>query len=938
MATFPFREIDSKWQKHWKSEGTFRHLSPDTTQKKKYFVMDMFPYPSGSGLHVGHPLGYIATDIIAKFKLLKGFNVLHPMGFDSFGLPAENYAIETGTHPAITTEKNIARYKEQLEMLGLGYDDLSELKTSEPEYYTWTQWIFLKLFEAWYDQSKDKARPISELTEYFKQQGTLNLQAARSEELQFTAEEWNSYSEAEQQKILLNYRLAYISYTPVNWCPALGTVLANEEVKDGLSERGGHPVIRTPMRQWSLRITAYADRLLEGLNHLDWSDALKEMQRNWIGKSAGLEIRFPFESRTGGLDIFTTRPDTIFGVSFLSIAPEHELAEEILTAEYKTAGLEYIEKSKSRSERERMADTRQVSGVFTGTYVKHPFTQEKIPVWIADYVLAGYGTGAVMAVPAHDDRDFLFATHFNLPKKQVIQAPENFDIAQAAWSEKNGLVQNSDFLNGLEVKAAIEAAINEAEKRGLGHRKINYRFRDAIFSRQRYWGEPIPIIFKNDIPYPVAESDLPVKLPEVTSYKPTGTGESPLAAIQDWVNLPDGSRRETNTMPGWAGSSWYFLRYFDARNQERFSDSEKEKYWMNVDLYIGGTEHAVGHLLYSRFWTKVLFDLGYIHAEEPFRKLVNQGMILGYRYFLEADAEKKIVFSGTGHEKTVGKNLIKLDVHQQFIQENNLIKTDDLHSILIKNNLETAAWKWAENIKETAETGFYTDKMSKSIGNVVNPDEMCRQYGADTFRMYEMFLGPLEQFKPWNTQGISGVHNFLRKYWNCIHTENNELNLTDSEGTKEEQRILHTLIKKVEEDIEKLSFNTSVPAFMVFTNEMIRLNCKSRKIWETATICLAPFAPHIAEEIWHQLGHTDSIFKASFPEFNPSLLELDEITYPVQINGKTSSLHLTYPAGLDKSTLEQNVLQDEKLPEILKGREIKKLIVVPGRIINIVLG
>lgn len=933
MAQFPFPDKDQYWQQQWKQKGTFRHIATDTSSKPKFYVMDMFPYPSGSGLHVGHPLGYIATDIVAKYKKLKGFNVLHPMGFDSFGLPAENYAIETGTHPAITTERNITRYLEQLQMLGLGHDDTATFRTSDPEYYRWTQWIFLQLFGSWYNRATQKAEKIENLIQHFEQKGTEGLQAAGSEVLSFSSDEWKAMDEEAQQKVLLNYRLAYISYTPVNWCPALGTVLANEEVKDGVSERGGHPVVRMPMRQWSLRITAYAERLLDGLIQVDWSDALKEMQRNWIGKSTGLEISFPFENRPGGLDIFTTRPDTLFGVSFLSVAPEHELATDLLTPEQKAEGMAYIEKSKSRSERDRMADTQHVSGVFSGSYALHPFTGKKVPIWIADYVLAGYGTGAVMAVPAHDDRDFKFATTFGLERPQVIQPKIEHDFHKAAWTDKSGAVVDSDFLNGLEVPDAIERAISEAETKGLGHRKVNYRFRDAIFSRQRYWGEPIPIVFKHDIPYPLSVSELPLRLPDVASYKPAGTGESPLAAIEDWVNLPDGSRRETNTMPGWAGSSWYFLRYFDAHNSEHFCDPRKAAYWMNVDLYIGGTEHAVGHLLYARFWTKVLFDLGYISKDEPFQKLVNQGMILGYRYFLEANMEQKVVYSGTGNQ---AQNL-KLEVHASKVNEDKKVERTELEAILLKNQIDPAGWKWFDTATTPADTGFYTDKMSKSIGNVVNPDDMCAQYGADTFRMYEMFLGPLEQYKPWNTNGITGVHSFLKKIWNLLHTDDNNLSVSDAEPTKEELRLLHGLIRKVEEDIEKLSFNTSVPAFMIFTNEMQRLKCNKRAIWLPAIICLSSYAPHISEELWHALGNKDSVFEATFPAWDPAMLEVDEVHYPIQINGKTSNVTLTFPAGLDKSALETAVMAHPDFDALLKGRKLIKLVAVPGRIVNLVV-
>jgi leucyl-tRNA synthetase len=938
MASYPFQEIETKWQKYWKEEGTFRHVSPEISTDPKYYVLDMFPYPSGAGLHVGHPLGYIATDILAKYYKLKGYNVLHPMGFDSFGLPAENYAIETGTHPSITTEKNIQRYKEQLEMLGLGYDDKAEIRTSDPSYYKWTQWIFLELFDCWYDYKLQRAKRIDELIFHLSKNGTENLFAVTSIQDSIKADDWNSMSEPEQQKYLLNFRLAYLSFTPVNWCPALGTVLSNEEVKDGVSERGGHPVIRVPMRQWSLRITAYADRLLAGLDTVDWPEPLKEMQRNWIGKSEGLELAFEVEGFNHGIEIFTTRPDTLFGVCFLSLAPEHPLALEISAIEHKKSVEAYIEKALSRSERDRISDTKELTGVFTGVYAIHPLNGNRIPIWVADYVLAGYGTGAVMGVPAHDDRDFVFAKKNSLNLKIVIEPIKPHDFNKGAWVLKEGLIIDSDFLNGLSVEIGIQKVIQTVEEKGLGQRKINFRFRDAIFSRQRYWGEPIPIMYKDGIPYAVSKSDLPVTLPEVISYKPTGNGDSPLAGIIDWVNLPNGYQRETNTMPGWAGSSWYFLRYPDSSNNHFFCTNANEKYWMNVDFYLGGAEHAVGHLLYARFWTKFLYDLNHITHQEPFQRLFNQGMILGYRYFLEVDIERKIAFNKPGNEIKIPKNNYKkLEVKQEFINDKGFFIKENLNLLLERNNLESLEWKWEDSNTFEVELGLYTDKMSKSLGNVVNPDDMCKTYGADTFRMYEMFLGPLDQPKPWNTNGISGVHSFLKRWWNLMVDESGKLLLTDEIVTNEENRFLHQLIKKVTDDIEKLSFNTTVSAFMIFVNKMNESKCCKRLIMLPAVICLAPFAPHFAEEIWMKAGNTRSVFLEKFPIYDDNFLVSNTFEYPIQINGKTSNLRLSFDINKNKDEIGQEVIKNEGVNLLLKGKRLLKLIVVPGRIINLVI-
>ena len=856
MADYKHREIEKHWREDWASKEIYK--ATEDTSKPKYYVLDMFPYPSGAGLHVGHPLGYIASDIVARYKRLNGFNVLHPMGFDAFGLPAEQYAIQTGQHPADTTRENIIRYKEQLNNIGFSFDWSREVQTSDPKFYKWTQWIFTQLFNHWYDKEAKKARPISELTALFEAEGNTKVNAANNETTTFTADEWKLMNEQEQQGILLNYRLTYIAEATVNWCEALGTVLANDEVKDGVSERGGYPVVQRKMKQWFLRITAYADRLLEGLDRIDWTDALKEMQRNWIGKSEGSSIKFTIENTGDCIEVFSTRPDTIYGATFMVLAPEHELVEKITHPEFKAGVDAYIEKTKNRSERERMME-KEISGVPTGAFAINPFTHEEIPIWIADYVLAGYGTGAVMAVPAHDSRDFAFAKHFGLPIRQVVSADGKEQELEESYDAKEGILINSDDFNGLAVKKAIKAAIYAIEKRGIGEGKTNFRLRDAGFSRQRYWGEPFPIIYKQGLPYVVDESELPVELPKVTSYKPTGTGDGPLAALTDWVNTPDGER-ETNTMPGYAGSSWYFLRYMDPHNEKEFAAKEKIDYWQNVDLYIGGSEHATGHLLYARFWNKFLFDLGLIAKDEPFEKLINQGMILG---------------------------------------ENN-------------------------------------EKMSKSKGNVVNPDDIIEQYGADTLRLYEMFLGPLEQSKPWDTNGIEGVYRFIGKLWRLFHSHNGEFYLSDEEPTKEEYKSLHKTIKKAQEDIENFSFNTSVSSFMICVNELSTQKCFKRKVLQDLLIILSPYIPHVTEELWHKAGNTTSIVNASFPQYKEEYLVENSHKYPVSINGKTRTT-IELALDLTKEDIEKAVMQDEVVQKWIEGKTPKKVIVVPGRIVNLVL-
>lgn len=950
------KEIDAKWQQFWKENQTFKSEQPTAnSQKPKYYVLDMFPYPSGAGLHVGHPLGYIASDIFARYKRHQGFNVLHPVGYDSFGLPAEQYAIQTGQHPAITTEENINRYEEQLRKIGFSFDWDRELRTSTPEYYKWTQWIFIQLFHSWYNNDTDKAEEISLLISHFENQGTENLNAVQTEEFSFTSEEWKNFSEEKKQEILLNYRLAFRAETTVNWCPALGTVLANDEVKDGKSERGGYPVYQKKMMQWSMRITAYSERLLQGLDNLDWSEAVKDSQRNWIGKSVGAEVEFKvqnsmlkvensdsqnFEPQILNLEpirVFTTRPDTIFGVSFLTLAPEHELVLKIVSDEQKQAVLDYIEATSKRSERDRMADTKTISGVFTGAYAMHPFTGEAIPIWIGDYVLAGYGTGAVMAVPCGDDRDFAFAKHFDLPIKNIFDQ----DISERAFTEKeNFKLENSDFLNGLNYKEATEKIVLALEERGIGKKQITYRQRDAIFSRQRYWGEPVPVYYKNGLPYTLPISTLPLELPEVDKYLPTEDGDPPLGRAKNYawneaeqkivsIDLIDNEQvfaLELSTMPGWAGSSWYFLRYMDNKNEGEFVSRENADYWGQVDLYIGGSEHATGHLLYARFWNLFLYDRDLISHKEPFQKMINQGMILGMSAF---------VFRVNGTNKIVSKNLAKdYDTQKIPVDISFIIGNDELDLEGLRN--------WRSEFKDAEfilENGKYivereVEKMSKSKYNVVNPDDICEEYGADCLRLYEMFLGPLEQSKPWNTQGLSGVYGFLKKFYN-LYFEGDTFNVSDEEPTKEEYKILHTLIKKVVYDIEHFSFNTSVSSFMIAVNDLQKIKCNKRAILEPLAVVISPYAPHICEELWSLLGHSETIEYVQFPIFEEKYLVEDSKEYPVSFNGKVR-FKIELPLSLSNEEVEKIVLEDERIIAQLAGNQPKKIIVVKGKIINIV--
>lgn len=919
---YSFKTIENKWRSYWDENKTFKANS--SSDKPKYYVLDMFPYPSGAGLHVGHPLGYIASDIMARVQRLRGYNVLHPMGFDAFGLPAEQYAISTGKHPAVTTKENTDRYIAQLKNIGFSFDWDRLINTSDPNYYKWTQWIFLKLFNSWYDTEINRARPIDELVAIFENDGS-EIQAYHDEHASFTAEEWQQMSEQEKSDILMKYRLAYQSYAYVNWCEALGTVLANDEVKDGLSERGGHPVERKQMRQWFLRITAYADRLLNDLDSLEWSDSLKEMQRNWIGKSVGATVFFELENG-GKLEIFTTRPDTIFGVSFMVLAPESELVNTLTTPEQKSEVEKYVQWAKNRSERERQADVKNVTGVFTGSYAIHPFTGAKVPVWIGDYVLAGYGTGAVMAVPAHDARDFRFAKQFGLPTPRVIVEKEGDSLELTeAYEAKEGILVQSEFLNGLTVKEAIAKAVSEIENKGIGCKKENFRLRDANFSRQRYWGEPFPIYYKNGIPTAMPESELPLLLPEIDDFKPTGRPESPLAKLNDWKY--DGYPLETDTMPGFAGSSWYFLRYMDPENNQAFASTDALKYWKDVDLYVGGTEHAVGHLLYSRFWHKVLFDYGLVPVNEPFKKLVNQGMIQGRSNFVYRITGTN-TFVSHGLKDQYDTSALHVDV--------NIVKNDVLDIEAFKNWREEYA-----NAEFILENDLYIcgveiEKMSKSKYNVVNPDQIVEDFGADTLRLYEMFLGPVEQSKPWNTNGIEGTHRFLKKLWNLYHNKEG-FNVVETEAGPKERKALHTLIKKLNDDIERFSFNTCVSSFMICVNELSELKANQREILEPLAILISPFAPHIAEELWSNLGHEESVAYAKFPELNPNFLVEANFNYPVSFNGKTR-FQLELPTDLDIKAIEEAVLADERTERWKEGKTIKKMIIVPKRIINIVIG
>lgn len=940
MKYYP-NEIEAKWQKYWAENQTFKADNHST--KPKYYILDMFPYPSGAGLHVGHPLGYIASDIYARYKRHQGFNVLHPQGYDSFGLPAEQYAIQTGQHPAITTEANINRYREQLDKIGFSFDWSREVRTSTPEYYKHTQWIFIQLFNSWYNKDTNKAESICTLIDTFSKEGNANVNAVSDENIEmFTAEHWNAMSADEQEKLLLQYRLTYLAETEVNCCPALGTVLANDEIINGVSERGGHPVIRKKMTQWSMRISAYAERLLQGLETIDWSESIKEAQRNWIGKSVGASVTFNVKGSNETIEVFTTRPDTIFGVNFMTLAPEHELVTKITTPEQKEAVEAYIEATAKRSERERMADVKTITGVFTGAYAEHPFTKKPVAIWIGDYVLAGYGTGAVMAVPCGDERDYNFAKHFagqnGMP--EIINI-FNQDISEGAYTEKGGFeLQNSDFLNGLDYKAATAKVIEALENIGQGKAKVNYRLRDAVFSRQRYWGEPFPTYYVNGLPKMIDAKHLPIVLPEVEKYLPTEDGQPPLGNASVWawdtvnnkvventlINNETIFPLELNTMPGWAGSSWYWLRYMDAHNDEEFASQEAINYWESVDLYVGGSEHATGHLLYARFWNKFLKDRGFIKAEEPFRKLINQGMILGTSAF---------VYRIEGTNTFVSKGKIGEHKVQSIHADVSLVNTS--------SELDVEGFKaWrpdfanAEFILEDSGkyiVGHEVEKMSKSKFNVVNPDDIANEYGADTLRLYEMFLGPLEQAKPWNTAGISGVFGFLKKLWR-LYADDNGVIVTDEEPTKEMYKSLHKTIKKVTEDIENFSFNTSVSQFMICVNELSQQKCHHRAILEPLAIIISPYAPHIAEELWSLLGHQTSISQEAFPKFEATHLVESEKEYPVSFNGKMR-FTIKLPLDLSVEEIEKIVMADERTQAQLQGKTPKKVIIVPGKIINL---
>lgn len=993
---YNFAEIERKWRKHWAENKTFK--AEENSDKPKFYSLDMFPYPSGAGLHVGHPLGYIASDIYSRYKRLQGFNVLHPMGYDSFGLPAEQYAIQTGQHPAITTKTNVERYRDQLDKIGFSFDWDREVRTSSPEYYKWTQWIFKQIFDCWYNKSTDKAERISDLITIFENEGNTTVNAEHDCEIIFTAAEWKAFDDKKRSDVLMNYRLTYLADSWVNWCPKLGTVLANDEIVNGVSERGGHPVEQKLMRQWSMRIKAYAERLLTGLDKIDWTDSIKDIQRNWIGKSVGASVKFKVEklnAESADLDIevFTTRPDTIYGVSFMVLAPEHDLVTKITTEEYKAAVEEYQKNAGLKSERDRMSDVKNISGQFTGAYAIHPFSGEKIPVWIGDYVLASYGTGAVMAVPCGDQRDYDFAKHFDIEIKNIFK---EVDISEQAYTAKEGVITNSDFLNDLKVKKAMKLAIYEIEQRGFGKGQTNYRLRDAVFSRQRYWGEPFPVFYDNGMPTLIEDEFLPIELPEVDKYLPTEDGEPPLGNAKTWSwcknkkVLKDNEKQngsctwpmELNTMPGWAGSSWYFLRYMDPKNENEFVAKEKVDYWQNVDLYIGGAEHATGHLLYARFWTKFLHDLDYIPFDEPFQKMINQGMILGtskfvYRvvYSVEEiksgieklsywpeifvshsylenielliqsegsnldksvyELERKII---TAFESVVGESVrLKIKEFNKLHADVNFVDGDVLDVEAFKNWREE--FNNAEFIFEEDGTyicGSEVEKMSKSKFNVQTPDDLVEKYGADTLRMYEMFLGPLEQAKPWDTKGINGVHNFLRKLWRLMHDENNMVVVSEAEPDKKALKILHKTIKKIKDDLDRFSFNTGVSAFMIAVNELTELKCNSKTVLQDLVILISPYAPHFAEELWVKLGNpAGSISYAQFPKFNPDYLVEDTVKYPVSFNGKMRFI-AELPNGLSKDDVEKQVMAMADTIKYLEGNSPKKVIVVPGKIVNIV--
>lgn len=945
------QEIEEKWKKRWVEQHTYR-VSNDS-EKPKFYVLDMFPYPSGAGLHVGHPLGYIASDIYARYKTMRGYNVLHPMGFDAFGLPAEQYAIQTGVHPAISTDENIEMYVSQLRNIGFNYDWSRSFRTSDPDYYKWTQWIFLKLYDHYFDNDEQKALPVDTLIEKFKEGGSAAVNAAHSAEHEFDASQWKKMSALEKQATLMDYRLAYKSNGFVNWCPALGTVLSNDEVKDGVSERGGFKVERKPMMQWSLRITAYAERLLRGLEVLEWSESLKAMQRNWIGKSEGAQIFFDIKNRDEKIEIFTTRPDTIFGATFMVLAPEHELVDKITTDDQEEEIANYIEYVKSRSEVERMSVAKKVSGAFTGSYAINPFTNQAIPIYIAEYVLMDYGTGAIMAVPSDDDRDFAFAKKYDIEIINVVDKSGEEDQDRAA---KTGVLMNSGFLNGLKVSDAIDRMYKEVEEVGIGKKMVNYRLRDANFSRQRYWGEPFPIVYDDDgLVHLVPEEELPVKLPVIDDFKPTADGRPPLARAVDWVNYKDDYTREVNTMPGFAGSSWYFLRYMDAQNQEAFASQAALNYWKEVDLYVGGTEHAVGHLMYSRFWHKFLFDLGYLPTDEPFKKLVNQGMIQGIieniylRKAKEEDGRNIFVSADMitdANEHDYVKIPVLIDYVNNYGSEDSHLDIQGIQKFLdwrpdYKGAIfKTGSEQYEDGSGVDIDFKFYTDsevgKMSKSKYNVINPDDIVAEYGADCFRMYEMFLGPLENAKPWDTNGIDGVSKFLRKFWNLYHDEHGSFTLSDEAASSDELKVLHKTIKKVTEDTEKLAFNTCVSAFMVCVNELKSLNCNKKDILDPLARLLAPFAPFLSEELWEKMGNAGSIHHATMPIFNPQMLKEDSVEYPVCINGKKrDSIKLSADAA--KEDIEAQVLALDTVEKWMEGKPAKKIIIVPNRMINIVV-
>lgn len=921
---YSFKNIEEKWQRYWEKNKTYR-VNEDK-DKKKFYVLDMFPYPSGAGLHVGHPLGYIASDIFSRYKRLKGYNVLHPMGYDAYGLPAEQYAIQTGQHPAITTEQNINRYSSQLSKIGFSFDKTREIRTSDPDYYKWTQWAFIQMFNHWYDNNLNKARHINILKDIFAKNGSIGVNASHSNDRNFSSKEWNKMTDKEKEKILLNYRIAYLSDSTVNWCPKLGTVLANDEIKDGLSIRGGFPVEQKVMKQWLLRVSAYAKRLLKGLENLEWSESIKDIQKNWIGKSKGAEIKFSIKDSESNIEVFTTRPDTIFGATFMVIAPESEYVKILTKPDNKAEVKEYIKYVSKRTERERQTEVKTVTGVFTGSYAINPFNGNLLQIWISEYVLSGYGTGAIMAVPAHDSRDYSFAKKFELPIIPVIDNGEDIDISEASYDAKIGKMINSDIINGMEVCDAISFIIEELERKNIGKGKINYRLRDAIFSRQRYWGEPFPIYYKDGLPYPIDENKLPLRLPEVDKYLPTEKGEPPLGRANNW-NTEEGYHYELNTMPGFAGSSAYYLRYMDPHNDKALVSKEANEYWRNVDLYMGGAEHATGHLIYSRFWNMFLFDIGEICEEEPFRKLVNQGMIQGRSNFVYR-IKGTNTFVSYGLKNDYETTEIHVDV--------NIVNNDILDTKAFKNWLPE--YKDAEFVLEDGryKCGWAVEKMSKSMFNVVNPDHIIEEYGADTLRLYEMFLGPIEAHKPWDTNGIDGVYKFIRKFWNLFFKDDN-FYLSDEKANKEELKILHKTIKKIEYDIDNFSFNTSIPAFMICTNELNSLKCNKKEILEPLIILISPFAPHIAEELWNLCGNNSSIIDAKFPEYDEKYLVEDSYEYPVSFNGKMR-FKLELPLDMNQNEVEEKIKSLPESEKWIEGKSIKKIIFIKGKIINIVVG